>query len=39
VRSHFGKAGKGTADPRSMNGALKLGSQMAINRRAAAASS
>ena len=35
--TNFGKAGKGTADPRSMNGALTLGSQMAINRRAAAA--
>jgi 4-hydroxythreonine-4-phosphate dehydrogenase len=36
--TNFGKAGKGTADPRSMNGAIKLGAQMAINRRAVMAS-
>jgi 4-hydroxythreonine-4-phosphate dehydrogenase len=36
--TNFGKAGKGTADPRSMNGAIKLGAQMALHRRAAMAS-
>jgi 4-hydroxy-L-threonine phosphate dehydrogenase PdxA len=35
----FDKAGQGTADPRSMNEAVKLGAQMAINRRAALAAS
>ena len=33
--TNFGKAGKGTADPRSMNEALKLGAKMAAYRRAA----
>lgn len=32
----FDKAGKGTADPRSMNGALKLAATMAFSRKAAA---
>jgi 4-hydroxythreonine-4-phosphate dehydrogenase len=33
--TNFGKAGKGTADPRSMNEAMKLGAKMAAYRRAA----
>ena len=31
--TNFGKAGKGTADPRSMNEAMKLATTMARNRR------
>ena len=33
--TNFGKAGKGTADPRSMNEAMKLATAMARNRKAA----
>ena len=35
----FDKAGKGTADPRSLNGALRLASTMAVGRKAAAVGS
>lgn len=35
----FDKAGKGTADPRSLNGALTLASTMAVSRKAAAVGS
>ena len=35
----FDKAGKGTADPRSLNGALRLASTMAVSRKAAAVGS
>jgi 4-hydroxythreonine-4-phosphate dehydrogenase len=33
--TNFGKAGKGTADPRSMNAAMKLATVMARSRKAA----
>jgi len=36
--TNFGKAGKGTADPRSMNASMKLATVMARSRKAAKSS-